>query len=252
MTAGFKDHFSEQSEGYARYRPTYPDELFEFLASINAGGTKAWDCATGSGQCAIALTQHYLDVVATDASDSQIDAAAGHPGIQYRVATAEQSGFDDDSMDLITVAQAFHWFDHDGFFAEARRVLRADGVLAIWCYAICETTVACDALIDTLYCDIVGEFWPPEREMIESGYDGVSLPGEPVAAPEFKMIADWRVGDMLGYLRTWSACKRYEAANDSDPVAQIEAALMAAWGEGTLRVSWPLHLRVSRANTLLE
>lgn len=252
MTAGFKDHFSERSEGYARYRPTYPDELFEFLASVNAGGTKAWDCATGSGQCAIALTQHYSGVVATDASDSQIDAAARHPGIQYRVAKAEQSGLADDSIDLITVAQAFHWFDHDAFFAEARRVLRADGVLAVWCYAICETTVACDALIDTLYRDIVGEFWPPEREMIESGYDGVSLPGEPLAAPGFQMTADWRASDMLGYLRTWSACKRYEAANGSDPVAQIEAALMDAWGEGTRRVSWPLHLRVSRANTLLE
>jgi SAM-dependent methyltransferase len=252
VTASFKDHFSAQSDGYARYRPTYPAELLQFLASLTDRKTLAWDCATGSGQVAVALTDYFSNVVASDASESQIAAAIQHGGIEYRVAAAEQSGLSDNSVDLITVAQAFHWFDQDAFITEVRRVLRPQGVLAIWCYELCTVNESCDAIVDTLYRDIVGEFWPPEREMIEQGYAGIALPGVSVPVPQFTMVAAWHVADMLGYLRTWSACKRYESQQGTDPVADISAALSDAWGDGERRVSWPLAVKVSRPNTLLE
>ena len=252
MTVGFKDHFSLRSDGYARYRPTYPDELFRFLASTAVNHDVAWDCATGSGQAAVTLTDYFSTVVASDASRSQIDAATTHPNVEYRVAGAEQSGLADNSVDLVTVGQAFHWFDQDDFFAEASRVLKPAGVLAIWCYELCHVTIKCDAIVDTLYRDIVGEFWPPERLMIEQGYSNVKLPGEAVAVPDFEMSLAWRAADMLGYLRTWSACKRYEAEKGSDPVREIAAQLVAAWGDEERQVSWPLCLKASRAKTLLE
>ena len=252
MTGDFKDHFSIQSETYARFRPTYPAELFEFLASIVVERDSAWDCATGNGQAALALTHYFSSVIASDASQSQIDVAAAHPNVDYRVAAAERSGLSDASVDLITVGQAFHWFDERLFMAEACRVLRAEGVLAIWCYETCQVNETCDAIVETLYSDIVGEFWPPERVTIEQGYSEVHMPGEPVHAPAFTMSRDWRVPDMLGYLRSWSACQRYETQKGSDPVEEIAAGLTSAWGDGSRPVTWPLTLNASRPNSLLE
>lgn len=248
----FKDHFSGQASGYAKHRPTYPDALFRFLASSASNHDAAWDCATGNGQAAIALTRHFSSVIATDASQQQIDAAQRHPKVDFRVATAEKSGLANRSVDLVTVAQAFHWFDQQRFFAEAKRVLKPTGVLAIWCYELCEVTPDCDAVIDTLYHDIVGDYWPPERAMIEDGYAGVALPGTPVSVPAMAMQLEWQARDMLGYLRTWSACKRFEAEHCRDPVDDIETTLTAAWGPAARRVSWPLQIRVCRPNTLLE
>lgn len=252
MTVEFKDHFSDKSDGYAKYRPTYPDELFGFLASTVRDRELAWDCATGNGQAAIALANYFSDVIATDASHAQIDAAISDPRVEYRVAKAEQSGLASASVDLITVGQAFHWFEQSAFFEEARRVLKSDGVLAIWCYEVCEVNKNCDVIIDTLYRETVGEFWPPERVTVEQGYSRVKLPGTVIPAPAFAMALDWKIDEMLGYLRTWSACKRYEAARGADPVADLSAALTDAWGTGSRRVTWPLHTSVMRMNTLLE
>ena len=162
------------------------------------------------------------------------------------------SGLADHSVDLVTVAQAFHWFDHDRFFAEAKRVLRPAGVLAIWCYELCAVTPECDAVIDTLYRDIVGNYWPPERAMIEDGYAGVQMPGTPIALTALDMNLKWRAADMLGYLRTWSACQRFEAERGRDPVNDIATRLVAAWGPAARRVLWPLQIRVCRPNTLPE
>ena len=252
MTVGFQDHFSKQSDGYAKYRPTYPPELFEFLAAEAAGHEVAWDCATGSGQAAVALGDHFASVIATDASQAQIDAAGSHPGVEYRVATAEESGLQDQSVDLVAVGQAFHWFDAEAFMAESSRVLRSNGVLAIWCYELCSVSDACDAIVDELYRDIVGEFWPPERVTIEQGYSEVIMPGAALKTPSLAMSSNWRVSDMLGYLRTWSASKRFETAKATDPVAQVEAALISAWGDGPRSVSWPLAIKACRPNSLLE
>lgn len=245
-SGNFQDHFSGQSACYARYRPHYPAELFRFLAGLAEDHSLAWDCATGNGQAAIALSAHFERVVATDASSAQIEAAVAQAGVTYRVAAAESSQLDADSIDLITVGQALHWFDLESFFAEAERVLTSDGVLAAWCYELCKVSDACDAVIDKLYTEIVGEFWPPERRLTEARYAGITLPGQPLKSREFQMGAAWTAADMLGYLRTWSACARYREAHGDDPVTRIEAALRAAWGEGRRPVHWPLTLLVSR------
>ena len=250
MPAAFKDHFSERSDNYARYRPTYPSRLFEYLAGIAPAGWSAWDCGTGSGQTAVALARHFGKVFASDASSAQIDATIAHPKVDYRVASAEASGLDDNCVDLVTVSQAFHWFEADRFVAEAARVLRPNGVLAIWCYASCSVLPRCDAIVEQLYTDLIGPYWPPERALIEEGYASVKLPGDEIDAPCFEMSLSWTVQDMLGYLRTWSACRRYRAAKADDPVSVIESDLVSAWGPDERTVSWPLHTRISRLNTV--
>ncbi len=252
LRGDFKDHFSTQSDGYAKHRPTYPPALFQFLASLVTHRKTAWDCATGNGQAAIALTEYFPRVIATDASEAQISAATHKPGVEYRLATAERSGLADGSVDLITVAQALHWFDEKAFMEEVQRVIRANGVLAVWCYELCTVNAECDAIVDRLYTDIVGDYWLPERVTIEDGYSDVAMPGVELPVPDFSMQSQWQAADMLGYFRTWSATQRYVSDRGTDPVAEIEAELVAAWGEEKRVVSWPLVIRASRPNTLLE
>lgn len=248
MPATFKDHFSHQSNNYARHRPRYPSALFDYLASLTAAHTLAVDVATGNGQAAVALKAHYDAVHAIDASANQIAAAEACSGVTYCTASAEKTGLATSSADLICVAQAFHWFDADAFFGESQRVLHEDGVLAIWLYEIAEVDSLCDAVIDRLYTDIVGPFWPAERQMIDAGYADVLLPGRIIDAPSLRMSAEWTADDMLGYLRTWSACKRYRQEHGSDPVDQIEDGLRQNWGDSAKLVSWPLPLKVCRPN----
>lgn len=252
VTGRFKDHFSTQSAGYAKYRPGYPASLFEYLASEAPALRCAWDCATGTGQAAVALTQHFERIIATDASAAQIAKANAASGIAYRVATAEHSGIADASVDLITVGQALHWFKLCEFLTEASRVLRDDGVLTVWCYELCHVNPDSDAIVDRLYRGSIADFWPPERSRIEAAYAGVQLPGVALDVPTFAMQSRWSVDDMLGYLRTWSACNRYMAKFQRDPVDDIEADLRAAWGSELRNVTWPLTVKASRLNSLLD
>ncbi len=242
----FKDHFSEQSAQYANYRPRYPAELFQFLVDQCRRHELAWDCATGSGQAAVALGEFFACVIATDASDTQIACAIPHANVSYRVATAEASGLDDASVDVLTVGQALHWFDRERFYAEAKRVLAPGGLLAAWCYGLCHVTDECDGVVLELYSDIVNEFWPPERRLVEERYAGIAMPAAEIEVPRFNIYADWAVDDMLGYLRTWSACSRYRKAHACDPVTLIAGKLHDAWGTGSRPVRWPLTLRVCR------
>ncbi len=244
--ATFKDHFSERSDLYAEYRPRYPLALFAWLAEISEPRNRAWDCATGNGQVAVGLSEYFEEVIATDASEQQIAAAIEHPGVRYAVAPAESSGLEADSCNLITVGQALHWFDQPAFSEEARRVAAPNAVIAAWCYELCSVSADCDAIIDGLYSGILSGFWPDERRFVEDGYRSVTLPGAEIDAPAFDMSVEWSVDDMLGYLRTWSACKRYELEHGEDPVAKIAMLLTEAWGKDARRVTWPLTIRTSR------
>jgi SAM-dependent methyltransferase len=243
---GFKDHFSGHADRYAAYRPTYPAALMQFLADCCEERRMAWDCATGNGQTARALTPYFRRIIATDASAAQIEAAIAHPRIEYRVAAAESSGLPAQSLDLITVSQALHWFDIERFFDEALRVLVPGGVLSAWSYEMCSVAPAVDVLIRALYQEI-DAWWPPERRLVEARYSGIELPMPAIAAPAFEMTACWSADAMLGYLRTWSACQRCLRERGQDPVLAIERSLRIAWGDGSREVRWPLALKIGRA-----
>ncbi|MEI6209595.1 MAG: class I SAM-dependent methyltransferase [Desulfuromonadales bacterium] len=244
----FKDHFSGRAGEYTRYRPGYPPELFDWLAGQTVRHENAWDCGCGNGQAAIALTPHYRQVLATDPSRQQIEKALLHERINYAVATAEESGLEDGSIDLIVVAQALHWFDFECFYREVQRVARTDGVLAAISYGEVRVEGAPDTIVSHFYHNVVGPYWPPERRYVDEGYRGIPFPFEELESPAFAMQVDWNLKQLTGYLGTWSAVKEYELKNGKNPLDLIGAELRDAWcdPEALRRVSWPLSLRVGR------
>lgn len=248
MTKNFKDHFSSQSGNYSAYRPHYPPELFSYLASICRDHHKAWDCATGSGQSAVALTQYFRDVIATDASAEQIQNAVEHPGLRYCVAKTEKSGLDSNSLDLITISQALHWFDIKDFAIEANRVLRKKGVLAAWTYNLLSVNEAVDQLLYALYETKLGPYWPIERAIVEREYRDIQFPFKVLEVPGFVMKAQWDLSQLVGFLNTWSATKRFEQAKGANPVDQIYNELALTWGDPRHKrqLTWPLTIRIWR------
>jgi SAM-dependent methyltransferase len=256
MTGGFKDHFSDASNDYRLYRPLYPGELFSYLASVSPEHHCAWDCATGSGQSAIALSEYFSRVIATDASAAQIASATqiassrSRVDIRYRVARAEQSEITTNSIDLITVAQALHWFDIPAFVLEAVRVLKPGGILAIWTYNLLNIQPKIDRQVNHLYASILGDYWPEERLMVENGYAQISFPFDELKPPSFEMTAEWDLPQLLGYLHTWSALKRYQKQRGVDPIETMMGEFSSSWGAPDFKrtVSWPLCLRVWKKN----
>ena len=244
----FKDYFSNHAADYARYRPHYPVALVEYLVSLVPSRDSAWDCATGNGQVALGLANHFQQVVATDASQQQLDQAFLHDRIRNHRATAEQSGLPNQSIDLITVGQALHWFNLDGFYAEAKRVLKPKGVLAVWCYAMLSIPGANEsvqAVLQTFY-DRIEPHWPPGRELVDAGYRTIPFPFAEVTPPPLAMTADWTVAELFGYLSSWSATQRWLAEVGPNPFQQFGEELATAWGQADDRhtIHWPLSLRV--------
>jgi len=226
-------------------RPTYPDALYVWLASIVPVRTLAWDCGTGSDQAAVALAAHFTQVIASDPSHEQIAHAIPHARVRYVAASAEQPPVAAMGADLVTVAQALHWFDSARFYPALERVLKPGGLFAAWGYGLMRITPALDAVVMHYYTDVVGPYWPPDRRHLESGYRSLPFPLRELVVPEFAMTATWSLTDLVGYLDTWSATQRYLQARGELPLLPLRPALAAAWGEEPeRRVLWPLFLRL--------
>ena len=244
----FHDHFSRNASSYAAFRPRYPAALFAALANAVSRHDAAWDAGTGNGQAAVALADHFSHVVATDASAAQIAAAKPHERVEYRVARAEMSGLATGSIDLVTVAQALHWFDIPTFFAEVRRVVRSNGVVAAWTYGL----MTIDPTIDQIIADFenrkVGPYWPGARALVDTGYRTVDFPFEELSFPSFAIEQPMTLDTLTGYVRTWSSVARFVQAHGEDPVAPFIAEIAPWWGdrERTRIVSFPLTVRVGR------
>jgi SAM-dependent methyltransferase len=250
MTAQrFHDHFSAVANRYADFRPHYPAALFDYLATLVPRNALVWDCACGNGQATIDLAERFGRVIATDASGEQIASATSHPKVDYRVATAESSGLARESVALLTVAQAIHWFDFDRFYAEAKRVLVPNGVLAVWSYGVNELEgEAANELAQDYYANIVGPYWPPERRLIEEGYRTIPFPFIEIVPPSIRMETHWDLDQLLGYFSTWSATNRFIKARGYNPLEQLQDELVPVWAEPQRkrRVTWPLSLRLGR------
>lgn len=246
--------FSTVAREYADFRPGYPPELFAWLARVAPARDAVWDAGCGSGQASVALAGHFTVVHATDTSAEQIAAARPHPRVRYSVAPAESSGLPDRSVDLVTVAQALHWFDVEAFHIEAWRVARPGAVIAAWTYPRPRfVDAALDARFADFYANVVGPFWPPERRHVDANYS--TLPGFPeelgyesVEAPEFELTLEWTLPQVLGYVSSWSATARYKKANGTDPVPLLDASIAEIWGAPAAArpLRMPLGLRAAR------
>lgn len=244
----FEDHFSNLAEKYAQYRPHYPTELFAYLASLTTNRMLAWDCATGSGQAALGLVDYFDRVVATDASEEQICHARKHEKIEYLVEAAEQTGFINHSVGLVTVATAVHWFDFDPFYAEVRRVLTPGGVTAVWTYHRPQISPTIDDLIAHFEDKTLAGYWPAKKKYLEDHYQTIPFPFEEIEAPKFALQIEWTAGQWLGFMNSWSAVRRYENERGTNPLELVWDDFIAAWGgeDNPLPIHYPLYLRVGR------
>jgi SAM-dependent methyltransferase len=210
----------------------------------------AWDCGAGSGQATVALAARFEQVLGTDISAAQLASAPALANVQYRVTPAEASGLPDRSTDLITVAQALHWFDLPKFYAEVERVLKPQGVIAAWGYnRLLIDQPEAQRAVDRFYEETIGSYWPPERVHVENGYRDLPFPFARIAAPGFSLRKDWTREHLLGYLRSWSAVGRFKAANGYDPVDALAGEIATHWPEGKMmRVEWPLFMLAGRTD----
>lgn len=244
----FKDHFSGHADLYAQARPHYPDALFEWIATEAPTHDCAWDAGCGNGQASVALARHFERVIATDPSEKQLGNAVAHARVEYRNEAVERTSIANHSVDAVAVAQALHWFDLPAFIREVRRVAGPGALFAAWCYANCSATSVVDAVIAHLYEGILGQYWSPERRLVDEGYASLEIPFAPVTAPVFEMRVDWNAAQLLAYLTSWSAAQRYHHETRQDAVAAITDALIAAWGdpEHLRPVRWRLAIRAGR------
>ncbi len=246
--SGFKDHFSGHAAAYADARPRYPNELFTWLATLTPDHDRVWDCGTGNGQAALGLAAHYRQVIATDPSKGQIEHAFSHERISYRVAPAESPGLEPRSVDLVTVAQAVHWFDRPAFYRRVRETLKPEGVIAVWCYGLCSIEPMIDAAVQAFYTGETSSCWPPERALIDAAYRSIEFPFTGIEPPAFSMTQHWILAQFLAYLRTWSAVQKFIGRNGRDPVVGLGESLRTVWGDPqqARQVRWLLHMRVGR------
>lgn len=242
----FKDNFSKQSGVYHKYRPSYPKELFEYLSNLSKANKLAWDCGTGNGQAALGLADHFEKVYATDPSEQQISKAQTHPKITYKAEKAENCSLKSNYVDLITVAQALHWFDFEKFYSEVKRVLKPEGIVAVWTYGLPQISSEIDELVLHFHDNIVGEFWQKENQFVSEKYKTIPFPFKEIKTPSFKFEKEISLEDLRGLLLSWSATQRYKDQNGKNPILEIDNDLQNNWGksEETQFATWNIFLKV--------
>ena len=230
---------------YKKYRPSYPTNLIDFLSEMAPNTSLAWDCGTGSGQAAQVIAQKFDRVIATDMSTSQIAHAEPSKKIQYRVASAGRSGIPNGCVDLTTAAHAVHWFNLNSFYREVARVSKPNAIIACWCYGLLSIDRQLNPLIRELYYDILqSRYWPKkQRDLIDGRYEQLYFPFVEIPAQQFDMFASWTRRDLLGYLRTWSAVRKFKKLKGTDPISLIRGRLRKVWPDPRKKRAIYLHSR---------
>jgi ubiquinone/menaquinone biosynthesis C-methylase UbiE len=243
-----KDNFSAQAKLYASFRPRYPQAAYDFIFEQVQHFDTALDCATGNGQAAVVLATRFKQVYATDISEKQLAQAPALPNVTYKVEAAEQTGFEASSFDLVTVAQAIHWFNFPVFYAEVNRLLKPGGVIAIIGYGLIRINEAVDKWIDHYYWNIVGPYWDKERKYVDEEYKTIPFPFSEIPSPQLFIEYNWTKAQCVGYLHTWSAMQHYVKTNNASPLTDaLLADLDGVWRDDeVLAIRFPLFLRVGK------
>lgn len=250
MVSQAPDHFSGVAKAYAEFRPRYPSELFDYLASIVEHRRRVWDCGAGNGQASLDLAERFDAVLATDLSAKQLARAPERPNVLWVASSAESAPIASSSIDLTAVAQALHWFDHEPFYAEVRRVSAPGAAIAAWTYAPPRMDAAVGVALRQFAYGTVGGYWPPERRHVEQEYRTIPFPFERLRTPSFELREEWTLEQVAGYARSWSSTARYVTTHGVDPVLGLEKELRDVWGEPESRrtIVWPLVLFVGRVS----
>lgn len=248
MSLHHHEQFGDKSDLYAAARPTYPDELFEFLFSLCPDFKRAWDCGTGSGQAAVSIAKRFRHVEATDVNSQQIANGMAHSQVHYSVQPAEKTHFADDAFSLITVAQALHWFEFEKFWPEVHRVLKPRGIFAAWGYSWFQVSDEIDAIIATKLMSPIKDFWAAQNRLLWNGYQAISIPFVKIPAPQIILAQQWNLAQLLAYLGSWSAVRRCIEANGDKFFVELTAALEKVWGSAEEKkiISMDFHLMVGR------
>ncbi len=242
------DNFSVGSASYKKFRPTYPIELYDFILSHVSNYNHAWDCATGNGQVAEVLSDHFQKVLATDISAAQLEQATSAPNVTYQVHRAAEK-FEDHTLrfDLVTVAQAIHWFDIERFLDHVRDILKPDGILAVWGYGILGSKDdKVNQSINHFCNDIVGPYWDPERSHIDNQYKLVESDSlEAMTHDEtFCIEVNWSAERLASYFSTWSAVRHFISKEKYDPVAKFFKDHPVMNNEEPLTYKFPVFLKL--------
>jgi len=241
-----KDNFSRQAAGYSKYRPHYPDEMIDYLISFVNNKSIALDIATGNGQIAYKLSVIFENVYGTDISQKQLDNAVQNSNIIYRLEPAEKTSFEDMTFDLITVAQAIHWFYFDLFYKEIYRILKPDGIFAVLGYGLFSTNPESDVILRDYYYNIIGSYWDEERKYLDNNYTTIPFPFDEIKTKSFENHFIWSFEELMGYLETWSATQHYILKNKKNPLDLISKELKISWKKNDKKVTFPLLLRIGK------
>ena len=227
--------FSDKSDLYESARPTYPIELYDYLFSISPSNKLVWDCACGSGQAAIGLADRFDHVYASDISKEQIENAKQHQKIEYVVAPSEKCALGNDSCDLITVAQALHWFDYGAFWPEALRVLKPGGIFSAWGYSWPILKEELDTVFKTDILKVVEPYWAQQNKLIWNHYKNVDFPFEELEAPKQVMEIHWNLDEFFNFIHTFSATRRCIDDIGNSFFEQAYAKAKKVWGNPETR-----------------
>ena len=242
-----KDNFSSESDKYAKFRPTYPTEFFNYLNSIIKNKKNAWDCGTGNGQIANELSKTFENVYATDISKSQIENALTAENINYSIQSAESTNFKTNMFDLIIVGQAIHWFNFSEFYNEVKRTAKTEALLCVVGYSRVKINTEIDNIITNFYTNIIGKYWDDERKYIDQEYKTIPFVFEEIQTPKFNNHQQWTLDHLIGYLNTWSAVKHFIKENNINPVEELEKEIKPIWGDvETREIHFPLLLRIGK------
>ena len=241
-----KDNFSNQAKGYSQYRPSYPPDMIQYIVSFVKNKHTALDIATGNGQVAVELAKYFEIVYGTDISEKQLENAVQATNIIYKNESAEKTSFSENQFDLITVAQAIHWFDFDAFYKEVYRILKPEGIFAVLGYGLFLANGKAGDLLNHFYYAITAPYWDDERHYLDENYTTIPFPFEEIEIIKFTNEFTWTFEQLTGYLETWSAVQHYIKKNGTNPLDLIREELKEYWEKGDRKVTFPLLLRIGK------
>jgi len=240
------DHFSNIAGVYSKGRFGYPPAIFDRLALLCSHRELAWDCGTGSGQAIPELASRFRNVRATDISAELLARAPAFPNVAYSRTPAESSGLEEASVDLVTVAQALHWFDLQKFWPELSRVLKPRGIFAFWGYNWPFVNDSVDALLEQLRIALQ-PYWPARSAVLHANYREIVVPLERVEAPACEIAAAWTRENYCTHILSWSAVRYCREKGREEIYLNFETSLRQIWPDDCIRETrWPVNVHTYR------